>query len=117
VTRGRLSRLRGASAPRREALQRGDVLGEQACEGLRARGHPETLGGWPVLDLRARELDPTLERLEHLDLEGCEEHRQVCPLREGVAVIEVGGHELDHGSVMDTDVVLELVEGTQDVRP
>ena len=91
------------------------VVGEEAGELLGSWGHAEALGGRPVIDLAARELEPPFERLEHLDLERGEEHGEVRSFREGVSTIEVGTHQLNDGLVMLADVPLELVEGREEV--
>ena len=91
------------------------ILGEEAGEGFGPWGHSEVLGGWPFIDLVSRELDPPFHGLEHLDLEGGEEHGEVCSLWEWVSAVEVGAHEFDNGLVVFADVAFELVEGSEDV--
>ena len=91
------------------------ILGEQACEGLGAWRHSEVLGGWPFIDLISSELDPAFDGLEHLDLEGGEEHRKVCSLWEWVSVVEVGAHEFDDGLVVFAVVSFEFVKGSEHV--
>ena len=90
-------------------------MGEEACEDLCPLGHAELRGGWPVADLFAGKLDPPFDALEHLDLEGCEQHGEVRALWEWVASVKVRAHEFDDGLMVFTDVALELVERSEKV--
>ena len=68
------------------------VTGQQPRRQLRARIHPEPNGGLPLVDLVASEFDPPFHGLEHLDLKGGKEHRQVGPTtltRQNPAVLSV----------------------------
>jgi hypothetical protein len=90
-------------------------MGEEVREDLGALGHAEVLRGWPLADLGAGEFEPSFDALEHLDLERCEEHGQVCAFREGVPAVEVRRHEFDDCIVVFTNVGFEFVEGTEEI--
>ena len=95
--------------------ERGPSLAEHAGELLSALRHTKAFGGRPLLDFGAGECDPTLDALEHLDLEGCEQHGQVGALGEGVAVVEVRRHELHHRVVSFGNVRPQFVKSTMEV--
>ncbi len=91
------------------------VLGQQSSEFYGALGHAEVSSVRPIVYLVSGKFDPLLDGLEHLDLEGGEEHGKVGSSGERVTAVEVRRHQVDDGLVVFSDVRFEFVEGAAHV--